>query len=122
MSPGHIFVFSVGVYMSSTTARVAALFLTGLIVSAVSAEARDWVTTGWKEIPVREYPAAAAPLVGTVKGGVYPDLTGKCTRELNLQQIGYMDGLHQRLLVNSRWCEIATPAHGWIFGGFLKPW
>ena len=94
----------------------------GLAAAAGPAAARDWVATGWAKVPVRAYASAAAPLVGTVNGGDKLDLTGQCTRDLDLKAIAYMSGLRQRLIVSTRWCELAGPVHGWVFGGFIKPW
>ena len=71
---------------------------------------------------MRTYASAAAPLAGTVRGGDRLELTGRCTRDLDLKAIAYMSGLRQRLIVSTRWCELAGPVHGWIFGGFMKPW
>jgi hypothetical protein len=107
--------------MSSTRVRFAAAFLVSLAAFAGTAGARDWIATGWVKIPARAYPSAAAPLAGTVDGGSYLELTGECTRDLDLSQISYMSGWHQRALVSTRWCELSGPTHGWIFGGFMKP-
>jgi hypothetical protein len=32
-----------------------------------------------------------------------------------------MHALRQRWLVKSRWCELGGSPHGWVFGGFMKP-
>ena len=103
-----------------TMAAVLAIF--GLAAAAGPAMARNWVATGWARVPVRAYASAAAPTVGTVRGGDRLDMTGQCTRDLDLNTIAYMSGFRQRLIVSTRWCELAGPVHGWVFGGFIKPW
>ena len=40
---------------------------------------------------------------------------------LDLRQISYMSGFRQKLIVSTRWCELAGPVHGWLYGGFMKP-
>ena len=101
----------------------ALLAIFGLAAAAGPAAARNWVASGgWARVPVRAYASAAAPLVGTVRGGDRLDLTGQCTRDLDLKDIAYMSRFRQRLIVATRWCELAGPVHGWVFGGFMKPW
>jgi uncharacterized protein YraI len=99
----------------------ALLAIVGLAVAAGPAMARNWVAVGMVHIPVRAYASAAAPVVEVLPGGSNINLTGQCTRSLDLRQISYMSGFRQRLIVASRWCEIAGPVHGWLFGGFMKP-
>ncbi len=107
--------------MSSLKRGLFAAAAIGMVMLAGSASARDWVAVGLVHIPVRAYPSAAAPLVDTIAGGSALYLTGQCTRELDLSAITYMNPLQQRALVSSRWCELSGPVHGWIFGGFMKP-
>jgi uncharacterized protein YraI len=109
--------------MGLSRVRLAALAaaFASFAMLATGADARDWVVVGMKKIPVREYPSAAAPVVETIPGGAYINLTGKCTRDLDLNQISYMHALRQRWLVKSRWCELGGSPHGWVFGGFMKP-
>ncbi len=109
--------------MQSIRAGFAAAMLAaaGVVATAGSADARNWVAVGWVEIPVRAYPSTAAPVVTTINGGSRLSLTGQCTRELDLGTIAYMRPVQQRALVSTRWCELSGPAHGWVFGGFMKP-
>jgi hypothetical protein len=100
--------------------RLGAIAALLAVCVAGSADARDWVAVGMKKIPVREYASAAAPVVDMIDGGSYLNLTGKCTRELDLDIIAYMHAFQQKALVSTRWCELAGP-RGWIFGGFMKP-
>ena len=76
---------------------------------------------GLLRIPIRAYPAAAAPVVASIAGGSYLSLTGRCAGSLDMSQISYMSPLRQRLIVTTRWCEVADPTQGWVFGGFMKP-
>ncbi len=109
--------------MQSRNTRYLAAFVAafGWVAVAGPASARDWVTTGWVHVPVRAYASAAAPVVDQIPGGDRVDLTGQCTRDLDLAVIAYMHPGRQRAIVKTRWCELAGPVHGWIFGGFLKP-
>jgi hypothetical protein len=103
-------------------AVTALLAVLGLAAAAGPAAALDWVGVGMAHIPIRAYASAAAPVVGTIKGGSFLALTGQCTRHLDLEDIAYKSAFRQRLIVASRWCEVSGPAHGWVFGGFMKPW
>ena len=103
-------------------ASAAVLAIVGLAAVVSPAAALEWVGVGMTNIPIRAYASAAAPVVGTVKGGAYLELTGQCTRYLDLKDIAYKSPLSQRLIVTTRWCEVSGPAHGWVFGGFMKPW
>ncbi len=103
-----------------TIAALLAIF--GLAVAASPAAALNWVGVGMPQIPIRAYASPAAPLVGTIKGGSYLELTGQCTGYLDLKDIAYKSPFRQRLIVATRWCEVSGPAHGWIMGTFMKPW
>jgi hypothetical protein len=98
------------------------LALLGLVAAAAPAAARNWVAVGMVHIPIRAYATPAAPQVGVIRGGSSLDLTGQCTGFLDLNTIAYMSGFRQKLVLRGRWCEVASPAHGWIFSGFMRPW
>ena len=97
------------------------LAILGLAVAAGPAMARNWVAVGMVHIPVRAYASPAAPVVDVLAGGSSLNLTGQCTHYLDLRQISYMSGFRQKLIVSTRWCELAGPVHGWLYGGFMKP-
>lgn len=105
-----------------TRAIAAALTIFGLVAASGPAAALNWVGVGMVKIPIRAYASPAAPMIGSVHGGSYLDLTGQCTRFLDMQTIAYMSPLRQRLIVMTRWCEVSAPVHGWVFGGLMKPW
>lgn len=108
--------------MMLTKARaIAAGLALGGLVAAGPAAAMNWVAVGMPHIPIRAYSSPAAPVVATIAGGSYLVLTGRCTGSLDMRQISYMSPLRQRFIVATRWCEVAGPAHGWVFGGFMKP-
>ena len=94
--------------MRPRTAGVAALLaIFGLAAAVSPAMALNWVGVGMSRIPIRAYASAAAPVVGTVRGGSYLQLTGQCTRHLDLKDIAYMSAGHQRLILAGRWCEVS---------------
>ena len=103
-------------------AMAALLAISCLVAAGGPAAALNWVGVGMAVIPIRAYASPAAPVVGIIKGGSYLELTGQCTHYLDLKDIAFRSALRQRMIVATRWCEVSGPAHGWVFGGFMKPW
>jgi hypothetical protein len=116
------------------TAAAAALFAcAGLAASVTTAGAEffGWQVANvanWDVLNVRAWPASYSQILVAYPNGTPLSLTGKCTNELNLNQIAGWPAAQQAEAVRYRWCEVWVDPLGngnfltaWVYGRYIKP-
>jgi hypothetical protein len=116
------------------TAVAAALFAcAGLAASITTAGAEffGWQVANvanWDVLNVRAWPASTSQILVAYPNGTPLSLTGKCTNELNLNQIAGWPAAQQAEAVRYRWCEVWVDPLGngnfltaWVYGRYIKP-
>ena len=120
--------------MKSLIANAAALAMAATILPA----APSWSTTfaAWEVagvpfgdvLNVRKYPASNSQKQGAYPNGTILQMTGKCTGEINLLDIGGLPEWKQRQTVRLLWCQVwHDPARngdfvgGWVYGKYIAP-
>lgn len=119
-----------------STARtlIAAVALASAAIPAGMAEATvfaAWQVTGvaWGDtLNVRKYPASTSQKQAAYPNGTVLQMTGRCTKGVNLHDISLWPHWKQRQAVRYRWCEVwHDPARdgnhvtGWVYGRYIKP-
>jgi hypothetical protein len=119
-----------------STAKVlaAALALSSAVIQAGTADATvfaAWQVTNvsWGDtLNVRKYPASYSQKQAAYPNGTVLQMTGRCTKGLNLHDISHWSPWQQVQAVRYRWCEIwHDPARdgnfvtGWVYGRYIKP-
>ena len=109
---------------------VATTALTASVTSA-SAEFFGWQVTNvanWDVLNVRKWPASYSRILVGYPNGTPLSLTGKCTNNLNINQINGLAPATQVQHVRYRWCEIWVDPlgngnfeTGWVYGKYIRP-
>jgi hypothetical protein len=121
--------------MTRTRLATAALLIAcaGLAGSATSAAAEffGWQVANvanWDVLNVRAWPANYSEILVAYPNGTPLSLTGKCTGELDLNQIAGWPAPQQAEAVRYRWCEVWVDPLGngnfraaWVYGRYIKP-
>ena len=86
----------------------------------------DYMTNGpfHKMVAVRAAPNSFSPVLFKIPSGTIPKLTGRCTRNLDLDSIASRSTWYRMAVLGSRWCEVAglnSANPGWISGVFIRP-
>jgi hypothetical protein len=115
------------------TTAAALLACAGFAASATTAAAEffGWQVANvanWDVLNVRAWPANYSQILVAYPNGTPLSLTGKCTDELNLNQIAGWPAAQQTQAVRYRWCEIWVDPlgngnfrTGWVYGRYIKP-
>ncbi|MCR4282625.1 MAG: SH3 domain-containing protein [Bauldia sp.] len=116
------------------TAALAAFIAAGAIASALPANASAFFgwrvanVASWDVLNVRAWPASASQVLVGYPNGTALSLTGKCTGNLNLDQINGWPKAAQAAAVRYRWCEVWVDPlgngnfrAGWVYGRYIRP-
>jgi hypothetical protein len=116
-----------------SAALAAIIALAGLTTAVLpaSAEFFGWRVANvatWDVLNVRAWPASYSQILVGYPNGTPLSLTGKCTGNLNLDQINGWPKPAQAAAVRLRWCEVWVDPlgngnfrTGWVYGKFITP-
>jgi hypothetical protein len=116
-----------------TVAAAALVASAAIVVSATTATAEffGWQVANvasWDVLNVRAWPASYSQILVAYPNGTPLSLTGKCTKNLNINQIAGWPPAQQAEAVRYRWCEVWVDPlgngnfrAGWVYGRYIKP-
>ncbi len=100
-------------------------------VAPASAEFFGWRVANvanWDVLNVRAWPASSSQILVGYPNNAPLSLTGKCTKNLNLNQINGWPKAQQAAAVRTRWCEVwvdpvgnGNYRTGWVYGKYIRP-
>jgi len=117
----------------TTAVAAAMLALAGLAASVTTAAAEffGWQVANvanWDVLNVRAWPASTSQILVAYPNGTPLSMTGKCTKNVNLDQIAGWPAAAQVQAVRYAWCEAWVDPlgngnfrTGWVYGRYIKP-
>lgn len=82
----------------------------------------------WDVLNVRAWPASTSQILVGYPTGTPLSLTGKCTRNVDLNQIAGWPPAQQAQAVRYSWCEVWVDPlgngnfrTGWVYGRYIRP-
>lgn len=116
---------------SAALATVIAGTAVAASMTSAGAEFFGWQVANvanWDVLNVRAWPASYSQILVGYPNGTPLSLTGKCTNNLDLNQINGWPAAQQAQAVRYRWCEVWVDPlgngnfrTGWVYGKYIKP-
>jgi hypothetical protein len=110
---------------------LAAFLAAGTALSSLASTFMAWEVTGISSndvLMVRAHPSASSRILVGYPNGVMLSMTGRCTGDVRLDEIGGLSTSQQRAIVRSAWCEVWLDPYGtgefrngWVFGRYIAP-
>lgn len=114
-----------------SAALVAAVLVSAAAVSSLASTFVAWEVTGISSndvLMVRAYPSSSSRILVGYPNGVMLSMTGRCTGDVRIDEIGGLADAEQRAIVRSVWCEVWLDPYGsgefrngWVFGRYIRP-
>jgi hypothetical protein len=114
-----------------SAALVAAVLVSGAAASSLASTFVAWEVTGISSndvLMVRAYPSSSSRILVGYPNGVMLSMTGRCTGDVRVDEIGGLTDAQQRAVVRSVWCEVWLDPYGsgefrngWVFGRYIRP-
>ncbi|EKF19807.1 hypothetical protein [Nitratireductor pacificus] len=116
--------------------KTSPLFAAALLLPLVAGEARATVFAAWQvegvswgdTLNVRKYPASHSQKQTAYPNGTVLQMTGRCTRGINLFDIARQPEWRQKQAVRYSWCEVWHDPRrdggfvtGWVYGKYIAP-
>jgi hypothetical protein len=112
-------------------ALIAALGLVGLSGNSFGSAFVAWRVTDVSPgdlLNVRAYPAPISRILVGYPNGTRLSMTGRCTGDVQLDEIQRLPAWKQRQIVRYKWCEAwldpdgsGNYRNGWVYGRYIRP-
>lgn len=112
-------------------AAMATVCAATLVTTSMASAFVAWRVTGISSddvLMVRAYPSAISRILVGYPDGVTLSMTGRCTDDIQLDEVQTYPADEQRDLVREAWCEVWLDPYGtgefrngWVYGRYIEP-